>query len=911
MPVNPANQGFPQSGPHAVAPQVIYDQSQKAPYGFLTSTVPGLMNLANLAGGVQKLIEGNPEEDAKVKYYEAGAKESETKAQLQEKSHYTGLADSIRKLPANQRVAAAEALKGVVPPEYHKLLDASTTMGNQEQSAFYQVGYGPSAVTVDPKTWQDVVRGQTTPPQGAIPQDPGARAGIGSDVYSAPGGKGAPQTTPEAPQIKPDPYTTSKPTGQEAPAEKPPFAEIDPYGAPTLASLMGKGKTPEGQSPSPNQMMGPAGEQVARLQQAKGVPPQQAPVGPLVDQGPAPPPYIQTNFGQVPTPQRQFLPPEAAIQNPQAVKPNDILPMAEAHANPQFNQVTDMVYQNEARSAVDNVRGLAASRVFGYIERGEAVPAEDMIMANMDAYAANQTLQNYYQKLGVLPKEAGDLESITKLALYLKTMGKDWNSEKHGNLYEFLKQYQENPALLRAVYPLAKEMLDRDVQLQSALSTLEAERIKAQAKIQGHLIDAESRNYAADQVRIGRLGAAEIQAGWQNARNGIMALTEENKQKNLISDRTMKEIQNLTGDITKIDTRMGALLKQVEGTTLPTGYKQRVTEAATWLRYADSIERHKGKMVEELNGLRTKISSVSFILSNPGTSAPERIQEMGRNKTDMENQAKDLERRISEYDRMLPSIRKRVDDSFKRIDEDPTTQGAKGSPQDPKSAEILSIRSELENLRLERGAMVDLRELLRNPKAMQEALTRQASKWEGAVPSYEDFANSPFPGTNTPIGMHIPEPTLRQYYGFFVGHVQAYQNDKKFGRPDLEGDADNYLDAWTKNPKKVFQIPMQQWADGATPTDLGKNIQYLHKKGFVTVRLNPDGKSWSVKLTPKGLTWVKKKPRSAPPVPEAKPSGYVSPYTEFALPPSGEEAGTQDDNPDAGFEDAMPLEDEE
>ena len=943
MPVNPANQGFPQGGPNAVSPQVIYDQSQKAPYGFLTSTVPGLMNLANLAGGIQKMIEGDPAEEAKAKYYESAGKVEESKSKLAQEAQYVGLAEGIRKLPANQRTAAAEALKNVVPPEFHPLLDASTTMGNQEQSAAYAIGYGASPTSSSPVTWQQVVSQQTT--RRSMPAEPGAKAGIGSDVYSAPGGKGAPEAAappqqkpvapgaPQPPEKKGEmPFAGVDPYGAPQPPEKKgemPFAGVDPYGAPTLASLMGRGKTPEGESPTPNQVMGPAGEQVARLEAYRPAISQGA-VGPLVDQGPAPAPYIQTNFGQVPTPQRQLLPPEAALNSPGSVRPNDVLPLAEAHANPAFNQAVDMVYQNATQPVMDHLRALSASRVFGYLERGEAVPVEDMIMANMDAYAANQYLQSHYQKVGVLPKEAGDFESIMKLALYMKTMGKDWNEEKYGNLHSFLQQYTENPALLRAVYPIAKDLVEKDIQLQQSLSSLEEAKIRAAATMYSADQSKAGRIYAANMGYKGRMGAAEIEAGWQQGRNEIMAFVENNKMLNAVSARTRDEIKTLSQGIQEDDARIATLLRQVGGSNLPTGYKEKVANATTWLRYLETVESTKIKLVQELNEVQKQISlHQNYIESNPeeagigGDGPSPRMLEMSKNKRDLEARAKDLTQRISSYDLIMnggvdkdgkktPGIRDKVNEVFLRLGQDPASSGARNNPKDPQSAEILSIESELNNIRQERAAKVDLRELLRNPTALQGALSRQASTWVGNPPSYEEFANSPFPGTNTPIGMHIPEPTLRQYYGFFVGQVAAYQRDAKVGRDALAGNAADYLDQWTKNPGKVFQIGADDWPKGGIPSELGKYIQYLLREGYVAVKGNKDG-SWQVRLTPKGQAWVKKKPRISRPAPEAKPGGYVQPYTELTLPPGegyGIPTGDEEDGIDPGLWEDSALEGE-
>jgi hypothetical protein len=83
------------------------------------------------------------------------------------------------------------------------------------------------------------------------------------------------------------------------------------------------------------------------------------------------------------------------------VSPNDVLPFAEAAANPTFQKAAEASAAEIVAAVTNPMENIARIRILGANRRGETPSTEDMIMAQMDATKAEQFIQVQMIKMGI------------------------------------------------------------------------------------------------------------------------------------------------------------------------------------------------------------------------------------------------------------------------------------------------------------------------------------------------------------------------------------------------------------------------------------------------------------------------------------------------------------------------------
>lgn len=767
MPVQPGNTNFPQGGPRPVAPAVIYDQ-QPQNVGFFGATLPGLASLAQLAGGVKEMIEGDPLKDAQAKHFGALAAETEARTEANKDKDLTTAISTWTTMLGKaskgaQRDNAFQAgvadLKryGLTEEEARQALQGPASLSARD--ARLEGQYNAAGIPTP-----GVSPGQA-PPAATGAQGSNPAGGLGADMTVAP------QQTQQAPPPDPRAVAQGMGAGQEAPASK-------------------KGEAPEGGQrtyPAPGEVSGQeqtAGESTRGVAQdmGAGAPPggQAGAQNPfqnaeeLAGVKPTREPIIRTALGPVPTPQRQFADPNR-IAVDQGKGPDDYLPITEAHANPTFSQASQASAAEAAPSVRQTMAEMAAIQIEDAIERGVEVPSDALLMLRMTERQAKQAFDLRAEKLGIHHEKAGDLPSMVGLYRFMKTKGEGMSQEE---LYNVTSLYRENPALLKFHWDVVSHWTGEDAEY----AKLEKDLKVAQLRFDGQVVGARSRVAAAEIGRQGRVQSAEIAANAVNLRTEMMwqkwGLELEQKQ----IETRIGLVNSAVEELDKKDQRINDLMTDLNSASgLDPAFKARIQRASA---IAGGFRAVQAKIQDNNDTIRRYQEEMKtyapYSETAEGYATDTYAQSMVREKKRVEASIQALAKENEEFGKILKGeqgMGKMMDQAFREIMEDPQYANAKNSTTESGQT-VYSIVDQMKNLSQGRASAQANLDVLRDEGARRAALDQVARNWLAAPPTYEQFINTPMAGH--PLKVHVTDEAKRvELYTDFREMIQYHQRERK------------------------------------------------------------------------------------------------------------------------------------
>lgn len=762
MPVNPANQQFAQSGPRAVAPAVVYNQ-QPQNMGFYQSVVPGLLNLAQLAQGLKGMVEGDPLKDAQGRYYDAFVDKTKADLESQKDKDVTGAITSwrtiLQAMPGGDQRTSSEAAAvedlmryNLTEQEARTALSGANMLRPEERAkdtVYRAAGLENPAYA----------SGQA-PPWGAQGSSPATGPGVdsaGQQQLQA-------QQTQQASTPLPDPRAMAGEMG--AFQQEPPVGPQDPR----TAQAMQAAKESQQAIESPNRAGSPG---MAPGLTKTGTPLPGAQPGlsnqAVLPQGPPPEPVIRTNFGPVPRPQREFQPPERAIVP--GVGPNDILPLAEANANPTYNAAVAQVVQEQAPRVANLVDAMMSYRV-EMAHAGKPFADQDALLGmKLTELQIRQYLAAGQERLGIIDPEAANFEKIVELTSLMTTQGRGWSPERVQALTAY---YKEHPEVLKHHGEMASGLAKIGVDFE----TLAAQRYSADVELQGRRETNQANLQVAGinaQVNLAR--TQMLDAKWR----------AEYGQKDF--ELRMSLLNNSVDNLNKKDTRIGELLRSLnEQGGLSPEFKERIQAAMGITQGFKAVQSQIQDNEETIRKYEDRISTK--FKSTPDEEADD-MEDFERAKVRQKKQLRENIDRLEEENESLRRMTQGKDglpqmtyDALRELRNLPEYKAAQGTPEGSK---VITIVNQLETLARERGGLQSQVDALQDPEAFRGQLDTLGRNWLATPPTFAQFKNLQINGY--PIGdMLRQDPDqLATFYAYFresIAFYRAKREGKKYRRQD-------------------------------------------------------------------------------------------------------------------------------
>lgn len=764
MPVQPGNTNFPQGGPRPVAPAVIYDQ-QPTNVGFFGYTLPGLVSLAQLAGGVKDLIEGDPLKDAQAKHF--GALADETAART-EQNKDKGLTDAISSWGtiigksdaySAQRDNAFQAgiadLKryGLSEEEARQALQGFATRSAQEDltargltaSGVYAPGQQP---------------GQA-PPAATGAQGSNPAGGLGADMTAAP------QQTQQAPS--PDP--------RAAAAENVGSRPQDPT----------NGEAPEGGQrtyPAPGEVAGQSQSAADTTRAAAAEAPFPGASGAqnpfqnaqeLAGVKPTPEPIIRTAMGPVPTPQRQFADPNR-ISVDQGKGPDDYIPITEAHANPTFSQASQALAAEAAPSVRQTMAEIAAIQILDAEKRGVEAPSDALLMLRMTERQAKQAFDARAEKLGIHHEKAGDLLSMVGLYRFMKTKGQGMSQEE---LHNVTSLYRENPALLKFHWDVVSHWTGEDAEY----AKLEKDLRVAQLRFEGQRVAAAATVQSAGIRAQATVDSAQISANAVNLRTEMMWQQWGQKLQQQQIETRIGLVNSAVEELDKKDTRINELLTDLNSAAgLDPGFKARIQRASAISQGFRAVQQKVQDNNDTIRRYQEEMKTYApYSKDAAGYESDTYAQSMVKEKERVEKAIQDLQRENEEFSAILrgeQGMGKMMDQAFRDIMQDPKYADAKNATT-ASGQTVYSIVDQMRNLSQGRAAAQESLDILRDDGKRRVALDQIARNWQvWPPPTFEQFAATQVAGH--PLSVLIPNRNeLVDVYADFREMVRYHLRERK------------------------------------------------------------------------------------------------------------------------------------
>ena len=752
MPVAPGNQ-FQSGGPRPVVPNVIYNQ--KAPQGLVGGLIQNLAGLAGLAGSIKEMVEGDPTKAALAKQYEAIAESQRASAEVQragipraERNHWqtisNGYLEILAKTPADLRAQRAEEFARTVPDEFKETILGAGRASAEEQAA-YRLAKSPL---------------------------PGNAAGQSPQPPSPPSGQEVPQA-PTAPPPPPPTFEGVEPPQAKSPMSPPPtFGEIPP------------GSMPGATVPSPPPQ--------AALP-TEGLPPPidgQAPVtAPAPAVMPTQEPFVRTAAGPVPNIVQRPLMTAEQFQQAQAsgspINPNDVLPFAEATANPTFNRAVEAAAAEVVPEILNPIYDMARVRVLGAVRRGETPSVDDLVMAQMDTNRAELFIQSKMAGLGIPHPGASDLGQIVELAHFLRSQGKGWKTEQLQGLFD---RYNKDPLLLGAQLGFAQHMVQSEIDLEKLNHELEVARI-----------NAASRERVAQIGYAGTVGAAQIRADVGREANRIAMERLGFDVSDAQSKRYQARLQQAQTGLAATDTRINEIYTRLAQSNLPSSVVEKVKIATAQSQAVRIAEYGIIDARRRLAALDARLGDKSVVgvgvdpdtleidpNIDPNSSKYNRAQQKQawlRERRDtvetIENMEASLIDGTDAQGRPRKGLRTLALESASALSQDPAVQQAVQNPKSPGSAAILDITTRFQQLQQTRAGYQQTVDFLTDPAKVEQALTHLATQWQADVPSFSAFMSHPLNGGYSLRAFNLPEDLAVHYYSTFKEAVRENQRRRK------------------------------------------------------------------------------------------------------------------------------------
>ncbi|NCC24434.1 MAG: hypothetical protein EOM25_04405 [Deltaproteobacteria bacterium] len=723
MPVQPGNQ-FQGGGPKVVNPQVIYDQ--RAPQGFIGGLFSNLKSAVELAGGIKEMVTEDPTKEALAEQYRATADAQKATAEATR----SRIPQTEREHWYKQANEARERVSKTSPGNRKQAMDLEKERLPQE---FWGMLDASSMISeTETASYLNAGMGDLLPGQSAASYPP---------------------TGP------------SQPPQETLPAASPPGSGAAPPPAPAEAPGGPPASAPPPQTPPFDPSMGP--------------PP------------PAPEPFIRTPFGPVAAPQRPLASVEQINNHPQGappLQPDDVLPLSEAYSNPTLNAAVDSVYRSkEVLQRLSPARLAPIAAIFRAVQDGEAVPMDQIILAQMNDQDYSTHMQSQFEKLGVPLPGSGDLLAQARLAEFFQANGKpDWGPEVLG---EFLHNYQTNPLLLRAHQPGAKVLMD--MQIKGAELAAGMEKARLQYAGQVHTAEAglqreQLRSATQLQTTGMTLGVKREEIGVARDRLGL----DRSKMGQEASQKAFDRVA-------KTNDQINALLKQAGAPGVPAAVKQHLSLVSTYASQIRERERSIsdfGKQIGEIDKKLQEYAHLPPTPPNPDPNKPpsgvgdskwammmerDRLLQERKSASDWQAQAGDgLDDFVRPDGTKQPGLRTLYEQARTSLTEaaraaDPTTQAGQT---------VLTINAQIDELIGNRTSHQRIADSLADPGKVMKALDDLAGKWDprAAPPSFEQFMTTPLGGGGYGISAYIQDQTqVVEYWGYLRSRIEERSRDWK------------------------------------------------------------------------------------------------------------------------------------